>query len=71
MVFLDQPSCALDAAAKCDMWLMLRSVTPGRAILMTTHSLEEADELGQHCIQEENYETEEAKKSKTKKSKRK
>ncbi|KAH8902231.1 P-loop containing nucleoside triphosphate hydrolase protein [Coniochaeta sp. PMI_546] len=45
VVLLDEPSCGLDVAAKRGMWRTLRSVAPGRAILMTTHSMEEADAL--------------------------
>ncbi|KAH6692200.1 hypothetical protein F5X68DRAFT_250381 [Plectosphaerella plurivora] len=45
VLILDEPSSAMDAAAKRDMWKMLSSVTPGRSVLLTTHSMEEADEL--------------------------
>lgn len=45
VVLLDEPSCGLDVAAKRAMWRTLRSVAAGRAVLMTTHSMEEADAL--------------------------
>ncbi|RYP78661.1 hypothetical protein DL771_000328 [Monosporascus sp. 5C6A] len=45
VVLLDEPSSGLDAAAKRIMWRTLGSVTPGRSILLTTHSMEEADAL--------------------------
>ncbi|RYO94204.1 hypothetical protein DL766_002710 [Monosporascus sp. MC13-8B] len=45
VVLLDEPSSGLDAAAKRIMWRILGSVTPGRSILLTTHSMEEADAL--------------------------
>ncbi|RYP65570.1 hypothetical protein DL769_006273 [Monosporascus sp. CRB-8-3] len=45
VVLLDEPSSGLDAAAKRIMWQTLGSVTPGRSILLTTHSMEEADAL--------------------------
>ena len=45
VVLLDEPSSGLDAAAKRVMWRTLGSVTPGRSILLTTHSMEEADAL--------------------------
>lgn len=45
VVLLDEPSSGLDAAAKRIMWRTLRSIVPGRSILLTTHSMEEADAL--------------------------
>ncbi|KAI1811919.1 ABC transporter [Poronia punctata] len=45
VVLLDEPSSGLDAAAKRIMWRTLSSIVPGRSILLTTHSMEEADAL--------------------------
>ncbi|KAI1387464.1 P-loop containing nucleoside triphosphate hydrolase protein [Hypoxylon trugodes] len=45
VVLLDEPSSGLDAAAKRIMWQTLHSIVPGRSILLTTHSMEEADAL--------------------------
>jgi ATP-binding cassette, subfamily A (ABC1), member 3 len=45
VVLLDEPSCGLDAAAKRIMWKTLAATVPGRSILLTTHSMEEADAL--------------------------
>nr|AHF50239.1 p-glycoprotein [Daldinia eschscholtzii] len=45
VVLLDEPSSGLDAAAKRVMWRTLHSIVPGRSILLTTHSMEEADAL--------------------------
>lgn len=45
VVLLDEPSSGLDAAAKRIMWKTLAAVVPGRSILLTTHSMEEADAL--------------------------
>ncbi|KAK6851282.1 ABC transporter [Apiospora arundinis] len=45
VVLLDEPSSGLDAAAKRIMWRTLASIVPGRSILLTTHSMEEADAL--------------------------
>ncbi|OJD33415.1 abc transporter [Diplodia corticola] len=46
---LDEPSSGMDAAAKRVMWRTLRPggavAAPGRALLVTTHSMEEADAL--------------------------
>jgi ABC-type multidrug transport system ATPase subunit len=45
VLLLDEPSSGMDAAAKRVMWRTLAGVTTGRAILLTTHSMEEASAL--------------------------
>ncbi|KAK7416540.1 hypothetical protein QQX98_005144 [Neonectria punicea] len=45
VILLDEPSSGLDAAAKRIMWRTLESLSPDRSILLTTHSMEEADAL--------------------------
>ncbi|KAK1827705.1 ATP-binding cassette sub-family A member 5 [Podospora conica] len=45
VVLLDEPSSGLDAAAKRVMWRTLAATGEGRSILLTTHSMEEADAL--------------------------
>ncbi|PHH73257.1 hypothetical protein CDD80_3927 [Ophiocordyceps camponoti-rufipedis] len=45
VVLLDEPSSGLDAAAKRVLWPVLASTAAGRSILLTTHSMEEADAL--------------------------
>ncbi|KAF2728683.1 P-loop containing nucleoside triphosphate hydrolase protein [Polyplosphaeria fusca] len=45
VLVLDEPSSALDANAKRNMWRTLQSVAKGRAVVLTTHSMEEADAL--------------------------
>ncbi|KAF2460525.1 putative ABC transporter [Lineolata rhizophorae] len=47
VLVLDEPSSGMDAASKRVMWRTLRSarVSAGRALLITTHSMEEADAL--------------------------
>ncbi|KAL6709632.1 hypothetical protein ACN47E_001060 [Coniothyrium glycines] len=46
VLLLDEPSSGMDAAAKRVMWRTLLGVAaPGRALLITTHSMEEADKL--------------------------
>lgn len=45
VVLLDEPSSGLDAASKRVMWKTLAAAVPGRSILLTTHSMEEADAL--------------------------
>lgn len=45
VVLLEEPSSGLDAASKRVMWRTLAATVPGRSILLTTHSMEEADAL--------------------------
>lgn len=45
VVILDEPSSGMDAASKRVMWRTLTSVSDGRALVLTTHSMEEADAL--------------------------
>jgi ABC-type multidrug transport system ATPase subunit len=45
VLLLDEPSSGMDAANKRFLWKTLAEVTKGRSILITTHSLEEADRL--------------------------
>lgn len=48
VLLLDEPSSGMDALSKRLMWRTLASVTPGRALLLTTHSMEEANALASH-----------------------
>jgi ABC-type multidrug transport system ATPase subunit len=45
VLLLDEPSSGMDAAAKRALWATLFSVASGRCLLLTTHSMEEADAL--------------------------
>jgi ATP-binding cassette subfamily A (ABC1) protein 3 len=45
VVLLDEPSSGMDPVAKRNMWRTLARFRPGRSILLTTHSMEEADAL--------------------------
>ncbi|KAF9891261.1 hypothetical protein FE257_004825 [Aspergillus nanangensis] len=45
VLLLDEPSSGMDAASKRVMWKTLASVVAGRSIVLTTHSMEEADAL--------------------------
>ncbi|BFZ63560.1 hypothetical protein YB2330_004688 [Saitoella coloradoensis] len=44
-LLIDEASSGMDAASKRVMWKTIAKVTPGRAIVITTHSMEEADAL--------------------------
>jgi ABC-type Na+ transport system ATPase subunit NatA len=41
-VFLDEPSTGLDPASRRGLWDVVRSNKAGRGLLLTTHSMEEA-----------------------------
>lgn len=45
VLLLDEPSSGMDAFAKRIMWKTLSRVSHGRSIVLTTHSMEEADAL--------------------------
>ncbi|KAI9772575.1 MAG: hypothetical protein M1839_002457 [Geoglossum umbratile] len=45
VLLLDEPSSGMDAVAKRVMWRTLATVIPGRSLVLTTHSMEEADAL--------------------------
>jgi len=45
VLLLDEPSSGMDAASKRVMWETLKAVKGGRSLVLTTHSMEEADAL--------------------------
>ena len=46
IVFLDEPSSGVDPASRRKLWKIIRSVQKkGQAIILTSHSMEECDEL--------------------------
>ena len=46
VVFLDEPSSGMDVTARREMWDMLKKYRSNRIIILTTHYMEEADNLG-------------------------
>lgn len=51
VAFLDEPSAGLDPHARLDMWALLRRVRDrGCALVVTTHSFEEAERLADHVV---------------------
>mmetsp|Transcript_32637 Transcript_32637/g.5920 ORF Transcript_32637/g.5920 Transcript_32637/m.5920 type:complete len:99 (+) Transcript_32637:516-812(+) len=45
IVFLDEPTTGLDPENRRQLWDILSNCKAGRAIVLTTHSMEEADVL--------------------------
>lgn len=45
IVFLDEPSSGLDPVKRRHFWSLVKKVTEQRAVLLTTHLMEEADTL--------------------------
>jgi len=43
ILLLDEPSTGQDAGAKRILWKALQDISRNRAILLTTHSMEEAE----------------------------
>ncbi|SDO99853.1 ABC-2 type transport system ATP-binding protein [Pedococcus dokdonensis] len=51
VVFLDEPSAGLDPHARLDVWELVRSLADeGVAVVLTTHSFEEAERLADHVV---------------------
>ncbi|KAL8644157.1 MAG: hypothetical protein Q9210_007396, partial [Variospora velana] len=49
VLLLDEPSSGLDAGARRRMWDTLQQVGGGRAVVLTTHSMDEADALARRA----------------------
>ena len=45
IIFLDEPSSGLDPVKRRHFWQLVKKVTKSRAVLLTTHLMEEADTL--------------------------
>lgn len=45
VVFLDEPSTGLDPASRRQLWAIIQQAKKGRAIILTTHSMDEAEAL--------------------------
>jgi ABC-2 type transport system ATP-binding protein len=51
LLLLDEPTTGLDPVARREVWAAVRAlVTGGTNVLLTTHYLEEADELADHVV---------------------
>lgn len=45
ILFLDEPTLGLDVLARRDLWKLIAGLKKGKTIIMTTHYMEEAEEL--------------------------
>lgn len=51
VVFLDEPTAGLDPHGRLDVWDLVRELRDeGRAVVVTTHSFEEAERLADHLV---------------------
>ena len=48
LIFLDEPTTGLDPITKRAVWRTIENAKKDKIILLTTHSLEEADALAQY-----------------------
>ena len=46
MLLLDEPTTGMDPVSRRKVWEMIQRTKKGRAVVLTTHSMEEADTLG-------------------------
>ena len=46
IVYLDEPTTGMDPISRRATWDIIEAAKKGRAIVLTTHSMEEADILG-------------------------
>jgi ABC-type multidrug transport system ATPase subunit len=45
VVYLDEPSTGLDPASRRNLWGVVQAAKAGKAVILTTHSMEEAEVL--------------------------
>lgn len=54
VIMLDEPTSGMDTTTRCKFWQMLKNYKQGRIIILTTHYMDEADNLGDRvCIMAE------------------
>lgn len=46
VVYLDEPTTGMDPVSRRHVWDIIEEAKKGRAVILTTHSMEEADILG-------------------------
>ncbi|CAL8972009.1 Daunorubicin/doxorubicin resistance ATP-binding protein DrrA [Propionicimonas sp. T2.31MG-18] len=51
LVFLDEPTAGLDPHARREVWTLVRALRDaGVAVLLTTHAMDEAEQLADHVV---------------------
>ena len=50
LIVLDEPTTGMDVIARQSVWKMIEKRKEGRCIILTTHSMEEADALGDRVV---------------------
>jgi ABC-type multidrug transport system ATPase subunit len=50
IIFMDEPTTGLDPVHKREVWHLIENMKKNRVIILTTHSMEEADILGTSLI---------------------
>eukprot|EP00743_Colponemidia_sp_Colp-15_P009682 GILK01010594.1.p1 GENE.GILK01010594.1~~GILK01010594.1.p1 ORF type:complete len:1785 (+),score=269.78 GILK01010594.1:74-5428(+) len=48
VIFLDEPTTGMDPISRRKVWLLIQKLKENRVVVLTTHSMEEADMLGDH-----------------------
>ena len=49
IVYLDEPTTGMDPISRRHVWDVIEAAKQDRTIILTTHSMEEADILGDRC----------------------
>jgi ABC-type multidrug transport system ATPase subunit len=45
VIFFDEPTTGMDPVSRRDVWVLMQSLKKSKTIILTTHSMEEADAL--------------------------
>jgi len=45
VIFFDEPTTGMDPVSRRDVWVLMQSLKKSKTVILTTHSMEEADAL--------------------------